>query len=161
MLWALRLGANLDYDQLSDLASWHSQNPSNDGPERLRSKALPKSTIHDNLSSLSAATIEKISNLIVAEGHRLRPKAIEKVRTDGYVLKKNIHYPTDANLLLDGIRKMIQLCAAMAKLVPLTGWRQHVYLVAKARHMKRAMDRATRSQLKDRKQMRVRTATAS
>jgi len=146
VLSALRLGANLDYDQLSDLASWHSQIRQMMGLGVYDQKRYPKSTIHDNVSSLSAATIEKISDLIVDEGHRLRPKAIEKVRTDSYVLKKNIHYPTDANLLLDGIRKVIQLCAAMAQLVPLSGWRQHAHLIAKARRMKRAIEKAARSQ---------------
>jgi hypothetical protein len=146
VLSALRLGANLDYDQLSDLASWHSQIRQMMGLGVYDQKRYPKSTIHDNVSSLSAATIEKISDLIVGEGHRLRPKAIEKVRTDSYVLKKNIHYPTDANLLLDGIRKVIQLCAAMAQRVPLSGWRQHAHLIAKARRMKRVIDRVARSQ---------------
>jgi hypothetical protein len=47
--------------------------------------------------------------MIVAEGHRLRPRAIDKLRADSYVLKKNIHYPTDVNLLLDGTRKVITL----------------------------------------------------
>jgi len=93
VLSALRLGANLDYDQLSDLAGCHSQIRHMMGLSIYEPKRYPKSTIHDNLSSLSAATIEKISDLIVGEGHRLRPKAIEKVRTDSYVLKKNIHYP--------------------------------------------------------------------
>lgn len=68
------------------------------------------------------------------------------------MLKKNIHYPTDANLLLDGIRKVIGLCAAMAKLVPLSGWRQHAYLLAKARRMKRTIDKVARSRIKDKEQ---------
>lgn len=112
-------------------------------------KRYPQSTVHDNLSSLSAATIQNISALIVSEGHRLRPQAIEKVRGDSYVLKKNIHYPTDANLLLDGLRKVIALCAAMAELVPLSGWRQHAHQFAKARRMKRRIDKVARSQSKD------------
>ena len=152
VLSALRLGANLDYDQLSDLAGCHSQIRHMMGLSIYEPKRYPKSTIHDNVSSLSASTIEKISDLIVGEGHRLRPKAIDKVRTDSYVLKKNIHYPTDANLLLDGIRKVIQLCAAMAQLVPLSGWRQHAHLIAKARRMKRAIEKVARSQTHDKEQ---------
>lgn len=149
VLAGLRLGANLDYDQLSDLANSHTKVREMLGHGPLDPKRYPKSTIHDNVSSLSAATIEKISNLIVFEGHRQRPKAIERVRTDSYVMKKNIHYPTDANLLLDGIRKIIRLCAAMAALVPLSGWRQHAYLITKARGMKRAIDRVARHKDKD------------
>jgi len=149
VLASLRLGANLDYDQLSDLASSHSKVREMLGHGPLDPQRYPKSTIHDNVSCLSAATIEKISNLIVFEGHRQCPKAIERVRTDSYVMKKNIHYPTDANLLLDGIRKIIRLCAAMAALVPLSGWRQHEYLITKARRMKRAIDKVARRKDKE------------
>ena len=149
VLAGLRLGANLDYDQLSDLANSHSKVREMLGHGPLDPKRYPKSTIHDNLSSLSAATIEQISNLIVFEGHRQRPQAIKRVRTDSYVMKKNIHYPTDANLLLDGIRKIIHLCAALANLVPLSGWRQHAYLITKARRMKRAIDKVARSKDKE------------
>ena len=152
VLAALRLGANLDYDQLSDLATCHRKIRQMMGISDWDLKRYPKSTIHDNLSSLLAVTIEAISHLIVAEGHRLRPKAIEKVRGDSYVLKKNIHYPTDANLLLDGIRKVIALCAAMAERVPLSGWRQHAHQFAKARRMKRRIDKVARSQSKDKEQ---------
>jgi len=149
VLAGLRLGANLDYDQLSDLANSHSKVREMLGHGPLDPKRYPKSTIHDNLSSLSAESIEQISNLIVFEGHRQRPKAIKRVRTDSYVMKKNIHYPTDANLLLDGIRKIIHLCAALAKRVPLSGWRQHAYLITKARRMKRAIDKVARSKDKE------------
>jgi hypothetical protein len=152
VLSALRLGANLDYDQLSDLASWHRQVRQVMGISDWESKRYPKSTIHDNLSALSAASIQQISDLIVAEGHRLRPKAVKRLRADSYVLKKNIHYPTDANLLLDGVRKVIALCAAMAKLVPLCGWRQHAHQLAKARRIKRSIDKAARSRSKDKDQ---------
>lgn len=149
VLAGLRLGANLDYDQLSDLANSHSKVREMLGHGPLDSKRYPKSTIHDNVSSLSAVSLEKISNLIVSEGHRQRPNAIKRVRSDSYVMKKNIHYPTDANLLLDGIRKIIHLCAAMANLVPLSGWRQHVYLITKAQRMKRAIDKVARHKAKD------------
>ena len=152
VLSALRLGANLDYDQLSDLATCHQKIRQMMGISHWDQKRYPKSTVHDNLSSLSAATIQNISALIVSEGHRLRPKAIEKVRGDSYVLKKNIHYPTDANLLLDGLCKVIALCAAMAELVPLSGWRQHAHQFAKARWMKRRIEKVARSQTKDKEQ---------
>ena len=152
VLAALRLGANLDYDQLSDLATCHRKIRQMMGISDWEPKRYPKSTIHDNLSSLRDRTIQSISALVVTEGHRLRPKAIETVRGDSYVLKKNIHYPTDANLLLDGIRKVIALCAAMAELGPLSGWRQHAHQFAKARRMKRRIDKVAHSRAKDKEQ---------
>ena len=152
VLSALRLGANLDYDQLSDLATCHKKVREMMDISNWEDKRYPKSTIHDNLSSLRARTIQSISALVVTEGHRLRPKAIERVRGDSYVLKKNIHYPTDANLLLDGIRKVITLCVAMAELVPLLGWRQHAHQFAKARRMKRRIDKVAHSRAKNKEQ---------
>ena len=152
VLSALRLGGNLDYDQLSDLAACHCKISQMMEISNWDAKRYPKSTIHDNLSSLSAATIDTISALIVAEGHRLHPSAIDKLRADSYVLKKNIHYPTDVNLLLDGTRKVIALCVAMAKLLPLSGWRQHEYHLTKAKRMKRVIDKVARSRSKNKAQ---------
>lgn len=152
VLSALRLGGNLDYDQLSDLATCHRKIRHMMEISDWNAKRYPKSTIHDNLSPLSAATIDTISALIVAEGHRLRPKAIGKLRADSYVLKKNIHYPTDVNLLLDGTRKVISLCVAMANLLPLSGWRQHEHQLTKAKRMKRVIDKVARSRSKNKEQ---------
>jgi hypothetical protein len=59
VLSALRLGANLDYDQLSDLASWHCQIRQMMGISVYEQKRYPKSTVHD-LSSLSANHREDI-----------------------------------------------------------------------------------------------------
>ena len=47
------------------------------------------------LSKLLPDTIERVSHLIVAEGHRLVPEAAETVRGDLVVPATNIHYPTD------------------------------------------------------------------
>ena len=49
-------------------------------------------------------------------------------------------------------RKVIALCAAMAELVPLSGWRQHAHQFAKARRFKRRIDKVARSQTKDKEQ---------
>ena len=58
-------------------------------------------------------------------GHRLEPTAAEKVRGDTFVVKTNIHYPTDANLLADGLRKILHLGAqTLASPAGQVGWRQ-------------------------------------
>ena len=51
-------------------------------------------------------TLLKINDLVVRTGHQLEPTAPAKVRGDTFVVKTNIHYPTDANLLADGLRKL-------------------------------------------------------
>lgn len=122
VLAAVRLGCNLDYDALADLATNH---------RKLRlvlrrgdwdTRAYARSTIQDNLAKLKPETIEAISNLIVAEGHVLVPKAVEKVRADSFVVQANIHYPTDANVLLDGVRKVLQVSAHVGELLEDKTW---------------------------------------
>jgi hypothetical protein len=65
VLCALRLGANLDYDQLSDLATCHQKVREMMGLSHWDQKRYPKSTVHDNVSSLSPATV--ISHDIVQQ----------------------------------------------------------------------------------------------
>ena len=149
VLASVRLGCNLDYDQLSDLADNHVVLRQMLGLGCYDLKRYPRTTINDNLTSLSADTIEAISAIIVDEGHRFRPHAVDKVRGDSFVLAKNIHYPTDRNLLFDGIRKTIQLAATIAQDHGIAGWRQHAHLLKRAKRTKREIDKIARSKRKD------------
>lgn len=149
VLASVRLGCNLDYDQLSDLADNHLRLRQMMGLGPFDINRYPRSTIHDNLTSLSAQTLETISNTIVTEGHRFCPHAVDKVRGDSFVIAKNIHYPTDTNLLFDGVRKTIDLSARLAKDHSIVGWRQHVHLMKKAKRTKRQIEKVARSKRKD------------
>lgn len=149
ILAALRLGCDLNFDQLSDLATNHLKIREMMMLSIFDDKRYPKSTINDNLTALSNQTIQAISNIIVDEGHRFEPTAIARVRGDSYVMKKNIHYPTDSNLLVDANRKITQLSARLAALCQIPGWRKHDYLYQKARKIKRKMEKVARSRKKD------------
>lgn len=142
VLAAARLGCNLDYDKLQDLAEQHRalrqimgigdwQDPIDFNWRRIR----------DNLGLLKPATIEAISHAIVAEGHRLEPNAVKKVRADSFVAETNIHYPTESSLIVDGARKTIELCTAVSQDFDLTGWRQHEYLLKKIKQTARQISR--------------------
>jgi len=76
VLSAVRLGCDLDYDALSDLADNHKNLRTVMGLSSCSTKRFPRSTIHGNISSLSWETIHTISHLVVEEGHKLRPKAM-------------------------------------------------------------------------------------
>jgi hypothetical protein len=152
ILAAMRLGCNLDFDQLSDLATNHRKIRQLMGISDYDVKRYPKSTINDNLLSLSAKSIDAISLLIVNEGHRFKPRAIERVRGDSYVMQKNIHYPTDSNLLVDAIRKVIHLSHQIASSYQIPGWRKHGYLYRTAKKIKRQMEQVSRSRKKDKDQ---------
>lgn len=149
VLASVRLGCDLDYDQLSDLADNHKTLRQMLGLGDFDLKRYPRATIHDNLTSICPETIEAISDIIVAEGHRFCPNAVKKVRGDSFVVAKNIHYPTDCNLLFDGIRKTIELSVTVAKAHGITGWRQNAHLIRKAKRIKRRIEKVARSKKKD------------
>ena len=85
-------------------------------------KAYCRSTLQGNVAQVKSETIQQISNLIVAVGHELVPEAVEKVRGDSFVVQTNIHYPTDANVLLDGVRKVLSLSAQVGELLEDQTW---------------------------------------
>jgi hypothetical protein len=152
VLASVRLGCNLDYDALQDLADNHKnlRRMLRVGP--YDDNRYPRTTIHDNLSKLTAETIHEIDRKIVDIGHKFKPEAIEKVRGDTFVFKKNIHYPTDTNLIFDGIRKTIELSIKIAEAHNIVGWRQHAHLLGKFKKIRRRIEKAARSRAKDRKE---------
>jgi hypothetical protein len=78
VLAAVRLGCNLDYDALHDLANNHIKLRDIMRISRFDDQRFSRTTIHDNISKLSPATIFRISDIIVDLGHKLFPKSIEK-----------------------------------------------------------------------------------
>jgi len=149
VLAAARLGCNLDYDQLQDLAENHRSLRQIMGIGDWQTEAEEEEDqggfvwrrIHDNLTKLRPETLEKINQAIVEEGHRLEPEAARTVRGDSFVAETNIHYPTDSSLIGDGLRKVLCLVATLAGLLGLEGWRQHKHLKRKAKKLVRKIGR--------------------
>lgn len=56
-------------------------------------------------------------------------------------METDVHFPTDANLLFDAVRKTVQAAALLALLCCLCGWRQHKYLL---RQLKKCYRHATK-----------------
>jgi hypothetical protein len=151
VLASLRLGCNLDYDQLSDYATDHRKIQQMMGISNWDVKYYSRSTIHENIRCLSPKTIRAITDIIIEVGHHLfAGDPLKMVRGDTFVLKKNIHYPTDTNLLYDGIRKTIEISFAIAQQYDLSGWRQHEYLTRKAKRTMRKISKVARSRQPDR-----------
>jgi len=142
VLGSVRLGCNLDYDTLHDLAENH---------RRLRAimevgewdtkTSFNWRRIRDNVCLLRAETIQKIDHLIVVEGHRLMPEAAEQTRADSFVMETNIHYPTESTLIRDGVRKIIDICRPLAEANDLPGWRQRGHLWKQVKRASRAIER--------------------
>jgi transposase, IS5 family len=142
VLAAVRLGCNLDYDKLQDLAEQHRALRHIMGiGDWCEDSVFSWRRIRDNLCLLKPATIEQISHLIVAEGHRLQPEAAQQTRADSFVVKTNIHWPTESTLIRDGIRKIVGLCVRIAATLKLGGWRQSPHLLKKIKVLSRNIER--------------------
>jgi IS5 family transposase len=101
--------------------------------------------IRDNVCLLRPETLVKINQLIVAAGHKLVPEAIAAVRGDSFVVETNVHYPTESNLIGDGLRKVVRLAAELAAEHGLPGWRQHQHLLDNVKDLVRKISRASRA----------------
>lgn len=150
VLAAVRLGCNLDYDKLQDLAEQHRTLRQLMGignwDEHVR---FDWRQIRDNICRLRPETIKKINNAIVGAGHHLVPEAPKAVRGDSFVVETDIHYPTDSSLLGDGLRKIIPIAVALAALLGLQGWRQHQHVQKQVKALVANVSRAARSKGRD------------
>ncbi len=147
VLAAARLGCNLDYDKVQDLAENHRslRRIMGIGDWQDDEVDFDWRRIEDNLTKLRPATLQKISALVVKTGHVLEPEAIESVRGDTFVVETNIHYPTESSVIGDGLRKIVNLAAELAKEHQVDGWRQAKHLLKKVRGLVRAIGRASRA----------------
>lgn len=146
VLAAARLGCNLDYDKLQDLAENHRCLRQIMGIGDWQEEVdFDWRRIEDNLLKLRPETLKKINDLVVKAGHTVEPKAIAAVRGDSFVVETNIHYPTESTLIGDGLRKMLPLAAELAAENGLKGWRQQEHLLRKVGKLVHAIGRAARA----------------
>lgn len=128
VLGVIRLNCNWDYDKLREIANNH---------KTLRQmlghgiddddKQYPLQTLRDNVSLLTPEVLSRINQVVVHSGHDLVHKNIDeglRGRCDSFVVETDVHYPTDINLLLDAMRKVIHLIGVLCSVVGLTSWRQ-------------------------------------
>jgi hypothetical protein len=142
VLAAVRLGCNLDYDKLQDLAEQHRNLRQMMGiGDWDEDTSFNWRRIQDNVCLLQAATIDAIGQALVAEGHRVEPEAAKKVRGDSFVAETNIHWPTESSLIRDGLRKILAFGLTLAAAIGQRGWRQHAHWLTKANRLARDIDR--------------------
>jgi IS5 family transposase len=147
VLAGVRLGCNLDYDKLQDLAENHRRlrQIMGIGDWQAEEVDFDWRRLEDNLIKLRPETLKKINDLIVRAGHELQPQAIKSVRGDTFVVETNIHYPTESSLIGDGLRKVVTLAAGLAAAQGLPGWRQHKHLLHKVKKQVQAIGRTARA----------------
>ena len=142
VLAAVRIGCNLDYDKLQDLAEQHRTLRHIMGiGDWDEETSFTWRRIRDNVCLLRPETVERLSHLIVNAGHELDPEAAKKTRADSFVVETNIHYPSESSLMLDGVRVIVQLCVLLAARFDLDGWRQHEHLLKRIKKIARNIGR--------------------
>jgi IS5 family transposase len=145
VLAAVRLGCNLNYDKLQDLAEQHRALRQimgvGDWDDPEDQDGFDWRRIRDNLTLIRPQTLQRINKLIVGEGHRLVPEAVKSTRADSFVVGTNIHYPTESSLIRDGLGKVIECAVLLAGFLGVDGWRQHKHLYRKVKRLVRETDR--------------------
>lgn len=126
-----RLCLNASYDRLHDLANYHSNFRQIMGIETdntFKKITIEYQNIIDNVGLLDDATLLKINDIIVEMGHEVfKKKDLEalQLKTDSFVVKSNVHFPTDYNLLWDSARKCTDVIGQFLEKYPtIKGWRK-------------------------------------
>lgn len=134
----IRLDLNCDYDRLLELVNHHDTLREMLGHAAFNDTTYSLQTLKDNVRLLTPELLDEISQIIVAGGHALVKKNDEALRgrCDSFVVETDVHFPTDINLLLDAMRKIITLTAQWCDDLGLSDWRQSEYNL---RHVKREM----------------------
>lgn len=148
VLGILRLDLNCDYDRIQNLANSHIEIRQILGHADFNDKYHIQ-TIKDNLQLLDENIINKINEIIIKGGHGINLKKFVGTplhgRCDSFVVKTNVHYPTDSNLLYDAIRKIIQLIANICRNHNISDLRQHRYNIKQCKSKLRKLQKINRT----------------
>lgn len=146
VLAAVRLGCNLDYDKLQDLAENHRNLRSILGVgEWDHSIRFDHRRLRDTLALLRPETLEQLNHQLVAYGQQLHGEARAAVRADSFVVETDIHFPTESSLIWDGIRKIVPLCVQLVPLCEEPGWRQCKHLQKRIKEQVRLISQISAS----------------
>ena len=153
VLGTLRINCNWDHDKLHDIANNHKTLRQMLGHGTMDNDyQYSLQTIRDNISLFTPEVLDKINQLVVQYGHQIAGKKKTQNLTgscDSFVVKTDVHYPTDVNLLFDAIRKMITLIMGICEHMDITDWRQGKHHIRKAKKLYRRAQQLKRSSSKD------------
>lgn len=153
VLATVKLATQCDYDRLQELANNHlilRQMLGHSGWNLLHHYALQ--TIIDNVSLFKPKVLLEINQIVVEAGHLLLnvdSSSSLKARCDSSVVKTDVHYPTDINLLWDTMRKLIEITARACHENGISGWRQYRYNIKQLKKKFRKIQNSRYSNSKD------------
>ena len=146
VLGTVRLACDWDFYKLQDFANNHQilRQMLGHGMMDVESKYAFQ-TIIDNVSMFTDQTLNRISKVVIEAGHNFigRKKKTAKNeeekeeeikltgRCDSFVVKTDVHYLTDINLLFDAMRKVITLLKDLCFNNGLSDWRKGLQNIKK------------------------------
>lgn len=154
VLAVLRVNCNWDWDKIMYMANTHGQIRRMMGIGEWDEKTFSLQSIKDNVVLLKPETMNKIGLLVIGEGHKLVRKNGEnelRGRCDSFVVETDVHYSTDINLLLDAMRKVIFLIAALCIKTGVFGWRKSIHNFGKIKKLYRKCQKMKHSTSKNEK----------
>jgi transposase, IS5 family len=153
VLGTLRLNCNWDYDKLHNIANNHKKVREFLGHSIFEfDQTYALQTIKDNISLFIPQVLDEINQVVVKAGHRFFREDDNvqlKGRCDSFVVETDVHYPTDINLLLDAIRKVLFLCGQLCDELGITEWRQCRHIFKKIKKQFNIVRKLKRSTSKD------------
>lgn len=152
VLAQVRLVQNISYDELFDLANYHTMIRQLMGVESgfgYEKYQFEYQNIFDNVSLLDDETVGELNQVILEFGHEVFKKKEEaalRLKTDSFVVESNVHFPTDYNLLWDSARKCLDTVDKFKKKYPwIPGWRKMGEWRRQLKNAMRAVGKASSS----------------
>ena len=151
VLGVIRQACSWDYDKLHHIANNDMMIRELLGHDKLEWRDgfyYELQTLKDNISLLTPSILDQINEIVVKAGHNvLGGKKKEELHTsvDSFVVKTDIHFPTDINLLFDSMRKSISLTSAISQKYKIAGWRQSDYHIKSMKRELRKVQKAKHS----------------
>lgn len=165
VLAQVRFCLNISYDRLHMMANYDKLIRQLIGVETdfgFEKIEFEYQNILDNISLLDDQTVRELNEVIVEFGHSVLKKKEEealRLKTDSFVVKSNVHFPTDYNLLWDCTRKCLDTISLFLKKYPsIPCWRKIKNWKGEIKSQLRILGKASVSGGMD-KEKRVKSAT--
>ena len=153
VLGTLRLNCNWDYDKVHDAANNHKTIREFLGHSIFEfDQRYSLQAIKDNVALMTPELVDRINQVVIQAGYKFMRKTSEEGlsgRCDSFVVETDVHFPTDINLLLDAMGKVIELMAKEFNDLGLTEWRQSQHHLRKIKKVFNRVRKLKRSNSKD------------
>ena len=131
VLGILRLVCNWDFDKVTEIANNHITLRLMLGHSLFgKPFRYALQTVKDNIALFTPVILDKINQIVANHGHNIIFKVPEgklKGSCDSFPVETDVHFPTDINLLLDALRKIIFLIMTLCKIHGVTTFRKGMF----------------------------------